>query len=132
MKLFHNKSKNIVNPVFQLSEEDLIKGNYRINEGLSAGKVPITLDAGELIVIQSKVLGLLKARDNLVTTAINKGYGKFTEPSSIPVGYVKFGDIHRQEKVFIMDDKVASGLNDISLEMSELGQEDYFTNQIYK
>jgi hypothetical protein len=46
---------NLTNPqimedkkaTFHLSREDFLKGNFRILEGIKAGKTPITMDASE-------------------------------------------------------------------------------------
>ena len=131
---------NLTNPqtmknkeaTFNLSREDFLKGNFRIIEGISAGKEPITMDASELIRIHSEVVGLIKGEENLIKSAIEKKVGAFVYPNAIPSGYVHFADIEIDGKIFIMQQDLASELKDIEQEIRELNNKDYFTNKIFK
>lgn len=131
---------NLTNPqimedkkaTFHLSREDFLKGNFRIHEGILAGKQPITTDASELVIIHSEVVGIIKGEEILIKSAIEKKVGAFIYPNAIPSGYVHFADIEMDGKIFIMQQNIASQLKDIEQEIRELNNEDYFTNKIFK
>lgn len=117
---------------FNLSEEDFLKGNFRILEGIEAGKEPITLDAAELIRIHGEVTGIIDGREGVIKRIIKDKTGGFVDPNAIPSGYVHFADIERNGQVFVMLQGIASELQDIEQEIRELNNEDYFTNKIFK
>jgi hypothetical protein len=131
---------NLTNPqtmknkeaTFNLSIEDFLKGNFRITEGILAGKEPITMDTSELIRIHSEVLGIIKAKENLIKYTIEKKVGGFVYQNAIPSGCVHFADIEIDGKIFIMQQDLASELKDIEQEIRELNNKDYFTNKIFK
>jgi hypothetical protein len=131
---------NLTNPqtmknkeaTFNLSREEFLKGNFRIIEGILAGKEPITTDASELVIIHSEVVGLIKGEEELIKSAIEKKVGAFVYPNAIPPGYVHFADIEIDGKIFIMQQDLASELKDIEQEIRELNNKDYFTNKIFK
>ena len=117
---------------FNLTREDFLKGNFRITEGISAGKKPITMDMSELIRIQSEVVGIIKGTEKLIKSTIEKKVARFVYPNAIPSGYVHFADIDMDGKIFIMRQDLASELQDIEQEIRELNSKDYFTNKIFK
>ena len=117
---------------FNLSEEDFLKGNFRILEGIKAGKKPITLDTAELVRIHGEVVGIIKGKEALIKRTIEKKEGGFVYPNAIPSGYVHFADIEKDGKIFIMREDLASELQDIEQEIRELNNKDYFTNKIFK
>jgi len=117
---------------FHLSREDFLKGNFRIIEGILAGKQPITLDSAELIRIVAGVVGVIKGEEALIKIAIDDKVGAFVYPNAIPSGYVHFADIEKDGLIFVMQQSTVSQLKDIEQEIRELNNEDYFTNKIFK
>jgi len=117
---------------FHLSKEDFLQGKFRLGEGISAGKTPITLKAPDLVTIHSEVVGKIIEEEALIESSIKKKVARFVYPGRIPSNYVHFAGIERKGKIFVMRKDSASKLKDIERQIKELNSKDYFTNKIFK